>query len=234
MTDKTSADHEVTKAEEELLPPFGEQMAQQLGGWRGLVESGIPVTVFVLANIVLGWLPFPEGSRLPLQIAIAAAVLAALVIAVVRLTQKRSIRFAVNGLFGIALGAWLAWDTGEERAFYLPGIYFTLAYVVVLVISIGVRHPLVGWVWSVIANDGKGDWRADHRLRRAFGWLSALWAAVFLIKAVVQGVLYLKDYETALGVARIVMGSPIFALLVVISFWVVRRVTREPVRAPAT
>lgn len=231
MSSETSADDKIRK-EEEALPPFGEQMAQQLGGWRGLVESGIPVTVFVLANIALGWAPFPAGSRLPLQWAIGAAVGVALVIAVHRLLQKRSVRFAINGLFGIGLGAWLAWDTGEERAFYLPGIYFTLAYVVVLVISIGIRQPLVGWVWSVIANGGKDDWRADDRLRRAFGWLSALWAAVFLIKATVQGALYLKDYETALGVARIVMGAPIFALLVVISFWVVRRVTREQPALP--
>ena len=37
-------------AEGEQLPPFAEQMAQQLGGWRGLIESGIPVAVFVLVN----------------------------------------------------------------------------------------------------------------------------------------------------------------------------------------
>ena len=28
----------------EQLPPFSEQMAQQLGGWRGLVESGVPAS----------------------------------------------------------------------------------------------------------------------------------------------------------------------------------------------
>ena len=37
---------------EEPLPSFAEQMADQLGGWRGLVESSIPVVVFVLANII--------------------------------------------------------------------------------------------------------------------------------------------------------------------------------------
>jgi len=214
------------ETEPEPLPPFAEQMSQQLGGWRGLVESSVPVLVFVIANIVLGWF-VPGETRLALKIAIGSAVGVALVIAVIRLSRKESVRFAVNGLFGIALGAWLAWDTGEERAFYLPGILITLAYVLALLASIAVKHPLVGWVWTVIANGGKGDWRSDLRLRRTFSWLTGLWAAVFMLKVVVQSALYLANHATALGVARLLMGTPIFVLLVAISFWAVRRVTRE-------
>lgn len=216
---------------QEELPPFAEQMAQQLGGWRGLIESGIPVTVFVIANIVLGRL-MPEPPRMALKVAIVAAVAAALGIAVLRLSRKESIRFALNGLFGIALGAWLAWDRGEERAFYLPGILITLGYVVIMFGSIVVRQPLVGWMWTIIANGGKGDWRADDRLRRVFGWLTALWAVVFLLKASVQSMLYLANYETALGVARLALGYPIFALLIAISFWAIRCVRREQTALP--
>ena len=140
------------KSEQEELPPFAEQMAQQLGGWRGLVESGIPVAVFVLVNVVLAW--FVTDARLVLQWAIGASVAIAAVIAIFRFARKQSVRFAVNGLFGIALGAWLAWRSGEARDFYLPGIYFTLGYVAVLLGSIVIGHPLVGWIWTVIANGG--------------------------------------------------------------------------------
>src|SRR5204863_9645155 len=71
------------KSEQEELPPFAEQMAQQLGGWRGLIESGIPVAVFVVLNVVAGW--FSKDTRFVLEIAIAASVGTALVIAAVRL-----------------------------------------------------------------------------------------------------------------------------------------------------
>ena len=127
-------------------------------------------------------------------------------------------------LFGIALGAWLAWRSGEARDFYLPGIYFTLAYVAVLLGSIIFGQPLVGWIWSVIANGGKSDWRDDHRLRRTFVWLTALWAGVFLLKVAIQLSLYLANEATALGVARLALGYPPFALLIAISWWAVRRV----------
>ncbi len=220
---------------EEELPPFAEQMAQQLGGMKGIIESGIPVTVFVMANLVLGWLmPSPPAAeRFTLKIAITAAVAVAIAIAVMRLARKESVRFAVNGLFGIALGAWLAWDTGEERAFYLPGILITLGYVGLLLGSIVIGHPLVGWMWTIIANGGKGEWRADARLRRVFGWLTGLWATVFLLKASIQSALYYADYPTALGVARIALGYPVFALLIAVSFWAIRRTRRDEPGEPA-
>ena len=37
-------------------------------------------------------------------------------------SQRKPVRHAVNGLFGIAIGAFIAWRTGEARDFYLPGI----------------------------------------------------------------------------------------------------------------
>lgn len=214
-------------AEEEQLPPFAEQMAQQLGGWRGLIESGIPVAVFVLVNVVLGWVLAESQTRTALQWAIISAVGVAIGIAIVRFLRQQSVRFAINGLFGIALGAYLAWNSGEARDFYLPGIIITLAYVVFLLGSIVVGHPLVGWFWTVIANGGKGEWRSDDRLRRTFGWLTALWAVVFLVKASIQTALWLANYPNALGVARILLGYPPFLALLAISFWAARRVTRD-------
>src|SRR5262245_57622555 len=208
------------KAEEQPMPPFAEQMAQQLGGWRGLVESGIPVAVFVLVNVILGWFyKAPGDQRFVLQWAIGASVATALAIAALRFARGESVRFAVNGLFGIALGAWLAWRSGEARDFFLPGIYVTLGYVVLLLGSIAFGHPLVGWFWTVIANGGKGDWRSDEKLRRTFAWLTGLWALVFVLKAAIQGALYLANEATALAVARLLLGYPPFALLIAVSWW---------------
>jgi hypothetical protein len=220
------------KPDTEELPPFAEQMSQQLGGWKGLVESGIPVLVFVFANIIMGWAKV--GHPLGLQIAIGAAVGVALLIAVLRLMRKESVRFAINGLFGIALGAYLSWNSGEERDFYLPGIFITLGYTALLIGSIVIGHPLVGWIWTVIANGGKGEWRADERLKRAFGWLTALWALTFALKAGVQYFLFDNNYATALGASRIALGYPLFALLFAVTIWAVRRVTKDSPAALTT
>ena len=202
--------------DEGTLPPFSVQMAEQLGGWRGLVESSLPVTVFVIANIVLDLRP-----------AIVIAVGFALLIAVFRLSRRQPVRHAVNGVFGIVLGALIAWRSGEARDFYLPGIILSAGYSVALIASVLVRRPLVGWIWSVVFDGGGTRWRDEADLRRTFGWLTVLWALTYLGKVAIQTGLYLANEEDALGVARIVLGWPPYALLLAVTVWAVRRTTHR-------
>ena len=223
--DQPQAAESEPEADPDRMPPLSEQVAEQLGGWRGLVESSVPVVGFVIANVAIGLKP---------AIVVASAI--AVGLAVLRLAQRRPVRHAVNGLFGIGIGAIIALRSGEARDFYLPGIYYGMAIGVALVLSAVFRQPVVGWLWSVIANGGKSDWRSDPRLVRTFTWLTLLWGVVWLAKVGVQAGLYLADMETALGIARLALGYPPYALLLLITIWTVRRrVTRaaEPVPSAA-
>ncbi|WP_329108535.1 DUF3159 domain-containing protein [Micromonospora sp. NBC_01699] len=203
-------------ADEAPLPSMAEQVAEQLGGWRGMVESSVPVLVFVLVNVLAELRP-----------ALIASLAVAVAIAVLRLVQRRPIRHAVNGLFGIGVGAFIAFRSGDSKDFYLPGILYGIAYGLALLASAAIRQPLVGWIWSVLVAKGKSEWRHDARLVRTFTWLTVLWGVVWLAKVGVQAALYLADQETALGVARLALGYPPYLLLLAITVWTVRRVTRD-------
>ncbi|MFC6017129.1 DUF3159 domain-containing protein [Plantactinospora solaniradicis] len=216
--DKTDGGPDAGRStDDEQLPSMTEQMAEQLGGWRGMVESSIPVVIFVVINIIAELRP-----------AVIASVAVAVAIAVIRLLQRRPIRHAVNGLFGIGIGALIAWRTGDERDFYLPGILYGIVYGLVLLGSAVIRQPLVGWIWSIIVGGGRSEWRDDPRLVRTFTRLTVLWGVVWLAKVGVQAGLYLADKDTALGIARLALGYPPYALLLVITIWAVRRVNRTP------
>jgi hypothetical protein len=206
--------------EEPALPTFAEQVASQLGGWRGMAEAAVPVALFVVVNVVTSVRP-----------AVISSVAVALAIAVWRLIQRRPVRYAVNGLFGIALGAFLALRSGEARDFYLPGIYISYGYAALMLLSVVARQPVVGWLWSVLIAGGRSDWRQDTRLMRTFTWLTLLWAGVWVAKVSVQAGLYLANEENALGVARLVLGYPPYIALLVFTVWIVRRVMATP--APA-
>lgn len=221
MTTGQHTEPETGPADDDRLPSMAEQMADQLGGWRGLVESSIPVVVFVIANLL--------GELRP---AVIASVAVALLIAGLRLVQRRPVRHAVNGLVGIGIGAAIAWRTGDERDFYLPGILYGIGYGLALLLSAAIRQPLVGWIWSVLVAKGRSEWRDDPRLVRTFTQLTVLWGVVWLAKVGVQAGLYLAHQDTALGVARLALGYPPYALLLLITVWAVRRVTREA--APPT
>lgn len=203
------------------LPSFPEQIADQLGGWRGMVEAGIPVAFFIVVNMVWGLYP-----------GLAVAIGVAVAIATVRLVQRRPIRYVVNGLFGIGLGAALAWNTGEARDFYLPGIIVSYGYAAAMLLSMLVRHPLVGWFWSIMFARGTATWRTDRLLMRTLTWLTLVWAVVWVVKVTIQLVLYLLDFEHLLGVARLVLGTPVFVLMLGLTIAVMQRVQRHRSAAP--
>jgi hypothetical protein len=209
--------------EKEALPSFSEQMAEQLGGVRGLIESSIPITLFVIVNFLgehFKW----WSLRTSLIIAVGVAVL----MAVYRLTRREPVRHAINGVFGVALGAFIALRSNDARDFYLPGILLSAGYVVAMIASVLARRPLVGWVWAVMADGGGTRWRDEPKLIKVFGWLTLLWAAVYFVKVAVQTALYLAHQTDLLGVARLALGWPPYILLAAFTVWRVRKITHAP------
>ncbi|WP_250038184.1 DUF3159 domain-containing protein [Paractinoplanes maris] len=211
--------------EEEPFPSMSEQIAEQLGGVRGLIESSLPVLAFVALNVILGDTVVGLEKRTALYGAIGGAVFAALAIGGYRLARKQPVRHAVNGLFGIAVGAFLAWRTGKAEDFYLPGILLTFAQAAALLISVVVRKPIIGYVWGIMANKGQQDWFGNARLFRTFQWLTLVWVASLSLRAGIQFVLYQMGEANALGITRILISWPIYAATFAFTAWAIHRVT---------
>lgn len=206
------------QADPEVVLTFSEQLAEQLGGVRGVLESSVPVAIFVLVNI-LG----------PLNLALVISVAAAVGLAIYRLARHETMRNAINGLFGVAVGAFIAWKTGSSKDFYLPGIIISGVYGVAMLASVPFRRPLVGWIWSLLAAGGSMRWREQPAMVRLFSWLTVLWAVTYLAKVGIQAALFLAtgdhDSGAALGIARLLLGYPPYALLLAFTVWSVRRMT---------
>jgi hypothetical protein len=216
-----------TPEQEQTLPTFSEQVASQLGGVRGMLESSIPVLAFVLVNIIWSLTP-----------ALVVAVGLALALAGYRLARREPVRHALNGLFGIGIGALLAWKTGSPQDFYLPGIIYTLCYGIAMVASVFARRPLVagcGLSWptrdSSVGVTTKACAASSARL-------TVVWAATFFAKVLVNFWVYFADGLTddqkasILGIMRIALGFPPYALLLALTVWAVRRYLRTQEQAP--
>ncbi|GGM74646.1 DUF3159 domain-containing protein [Dactylosporangium sucinum] len=225
--DKTTTS---SPAEEEPLPSFSVQMSEQLGGVRGLVESSIPITLFIVVNF-LG----DHFEWWSLRTSLIIAVGAALSMAAYRLSRREPTRHAFNGVFGIAIGAYIAWKSGDAKDIYLPGMFLSAGYVLGMLGSVAFGRPLVGWLWSVMLDKGATRWYDNIRLRRTFTWLTVVWAAVYAAKLGVQVLLYLDTAENAddwLGVARLALGWPPYALLAALTVWQARRILRSDPAEP--
>ena len=70
-------------------------------------------------------------------------------------------------------------------------------------------------------------WREDPRLMRAYSWLTVLWGVTFLLRVLVQGLLYEANEVGLLGTMSLVLGLPLTAVDIVVTLWVVSRLHRH-------
>jgi hypothetical protein len=185
------------------------RLSTTLGGWRGSLETALPTVAFVVA-----WV-----TREDLRTAVAAAVAVTLVLVVVRLAQRQSVQFVLQAIIPTAIAAFFALRSGRAEAAFLPGILWNAAMGVVAVVSVVTRWPLVGFMVAAgdpnMAEDPLG-WRRDRGLVRVCQRLTLVLVATFAVRLLVMVPLYLVGNVAALGVAKIVLGWPLWLTAVAV------------------
>jgi len=185
-------------------------MWRALGGVRGLLESVTPGLVFVVLFVV---------TR-DLAPALIASVAVAVVAMVARLLARTPLTQAASGLGGILIGALWAWRTGEAQDFYVWGLYVNAAFAAGALVSILAGRPLVGLLVRGLL-PGAGETAGARRVFRTATWL---WVGAFAARLAVQVPLYLNSEVGWLGTARLLMGLPLWALVLWITWLLVRPV----------
>ncbi|WNB84435.1 DUF3159 domain-containing protein [Cellulomonas sp. ATA003] len=193
-------------------------VADAVGGVRGLAESVAPGIVFVAVYVA-------TSSLTP---ALVASVAVTVVAVVLRLVQRTPITQALAGVVGVAIGVFWAWRSGEAQDYFAYGLWTNAAYGVACLVSVLVGWPLVGIVVGLLRGEGTA-WRADRVVRRRYAWATWVWVAMFGARLLVQVPLYLGASVGWLGTARLVMGVPLWAL----TLWVTWLLVRTPGSAPA-
>ncbi|WP_341942072.1 DUF3159 domain-containing protein [Microbacterium sp. LWH10-1.2] len=183
-----------------------------MGGWRGILESVLPSLAFVILFTIR-----PE----PLVLALGVSVGLAAVFTIIRLLQKSPPSAAIGGLVAAAAAAGLALWTGRGQDNFVPGLITNAAYGTVLLISALIGWSLIGLAVGFLMGDGTA-WRRDRRKKRAFLWLGIAWSALFFARLAVQFPLYLAGEVTALGTLKLIMGLPLFAPMIAVTWLVVR------------
>ena len=189
--------------------PARPTLLDQIGGPMGMVDSGLPVVVFVIVNVVAGLTP-----------GIIAALVAGVLIAVIRLVRHKPVTQAIGGLVAVGVAAYIAHRVGSARGYFLFGIWTYLLYGGVLLGSVLVRWPLIGVAWEGLSGRGMA-WRRDRHLRHRYDAATLVWVAVFAARYAVQQWLYGADQVGWLAFARLAMGYPLFIVAIVVTVLIV-------------
>jgi hypothetical protein len=211
------------------------QLARALGGRRGMIEAALPTITFTFTYVL---------SK-DLRLAIVLSLAGALVMLGIRLAQRGTLQYVLNALFGIGVGCFFVWLGGRHGgdashralAYFVPGLLYNTGYAIVMVLSILVRWPLVGFVVGAVA-DEPFEWRRDRQVVRLCSQLTWFLVAPCVLRVLVQVPIYLSGraaadadpYVTALGITKVAMGWPLQVAALTAMVWLLAQ-NRTPVVA---
>lgn len=186
-------------------------LADAIGGRRGLLDTGLPAVVFVIVNAATSLMP-----------AIYSALGFGVLVLAIRLIRREPVQQAIAGFIGIGIAAFVASRTHSAEGFFLPGILYQAALVIVAAVSLLIRRPYVGYLMAAL-DPRYAQWRRQPALLRAMDRATVIWGLVFLSRAVVQGLLYLAHHPGWLAAVNLAMGWPLFAGALAASYALARR-----------
>lgn len=184
-----------------------------IGGIRGVIEAVLPSLVFIVLFVIT------QDARLS---AIAPGGLAVILV-VLRLIQRETVVSALSGMLGVGLAVIITLITGRGVDYFLWGFVVNIAWGTGLLVSILVGWPALGLIVGAIQGDFT-NWRKQPKVRRAATWVTVMWFGLFVARLAVQLPMYMADHVGALGIARIVMGVPLFATVVIVTWFAFRKI----------
>lgn len=189
-----------------------ESLMASLGGWLGIIQSSIPAALFVLV--------FALTKETVAAVVVSLSVSTGFV--VLQIITRKPLTQAIAGALGIALSAYLTLrDGGHPADYFVQGFITNIAYGSALAVSVLVRWPLIGFLVGLFKSEPLG-WRTDKKLLRRADLATMLFVALFSLRLLVQLPLYFAGQIEALGIARVAMGVPLYALCIWLSWLLLR------------
>lgn len=177
---------------------------EAFGGVRGMVETVLPGLLFVSIFTI----------NKNLHFAALAALAVSVLLVVVRLAMKDTVKHAFSGVFGVAFGVVFAMMTGNAKDFYLPGMLYTLGLGLAYITTTLAGVPLIGLMLGPVFKENL-SWRTRNPGRKkAYAKASYAWGAILLAKCAILFPLYWWADTTQLGWVLIALKIPPFLLAV--------------------
>ena len=189
------------------------KVVSALGGKKGLIDSGLPTLVFLIA------FNFSHSLNKSTTYALILSGL----LTVLRLVRRETLQHALSGIIGVAVCAWFSRSTGHARDFYLPGLITNFAYGIAYAVANIAGWPLLGVMLGPILGENFA-WRHVAERKGVYLKASWLWVGLFVSRLLIQYPLYRANQLNWLGTARLAMGYPLFFLVGWWSWLIIRKV----------
>ena len=192
----------------------GKSLLEGMGGKLGITETILPSVLFGTSFALTG--------QAIIAVSLAGGTSALFIL--YRLITRKSASSALIGAIAVGFAAWLALREGGEAVdYFVPGFITNAVYGSVLLISILVRWPIIGVLVEILRGNAT-SWRKDRKKLTIYSLVTAIWVGFFSLRLAVQVPLYLAGSAELLATARVAMGPPLYALVILVT-WLILRAT---------
>jgi hypothetical protein len=189
-----------------------------MGGWLGVVETILPSVLFGTSFAI-------TGEPL-ISVSLAGGTSALFIL--YRLITRKSASSALIGALAVGFAAWLALrDGGQAVDYFIPGFITNAVYGSVLLISILVRWPIIGVLVEVLRGHDT-SWRKNKKVLAIYSGVTAFWVGFFSLRLAIQLPLYYAGNTELLATARVAMGPPLYAFVIVCTWLMLRATVLKP------
>jgi hypothetical protein len=193
-----------------------------LGGTQGLIDSGIPSIVFLIA--------FNINHNV--NKSIVYSLIPSIAFLLWRLIKRETLQFAISGVFGVAICALFAHFSHKATAYYLPGIIKNGIFAALYILTNLAGWPLIGVIIGPLVGENM-NWRKNTARKKAYLNVGWLWAGMFAVRLVVMYPLYKANKLNLLGTASIILSYPLYFLVLWLSWLILRQVPPvKEIKAP--
>jgi len=192
----------------------GKSLLEGMGGKLGITETILPSVLFGASFALTG--------QAIIAVSLAGGTSALFIL--YRLITRKSASSALIGAIAVGFAAWLALREGGEAVdYFVPGFITNAVYGSVLLVSILVRWPIIGVLVEILRGNAT-SWRKDRKKLTIYSLVTAMWVGFFSLRLAVQVPLYLAGSAELLATARVAMGPPLYALVILVT-WLTLRAT---------
>lgn len=178
----------------EWIKNIGDEVKQFTTGKT--IDAVLPPIVYIIGNSIFGF-----------KVGIVFAILIASILSIFRFFKRQSIIYVLGGMTGVIIASLFAIVSDNAASFFLPKVIGSGFLSLVSLISVMVGRPLAA-LMSHITRGWEFDWFLRPDIKPAYNEVTLAWAGLFLIRMLIQLVLFIKGDLAQLGGANLILGFP--------------------------
>lgn len=170
------------------------------------LDAILPPLLFVVIN-----------SLFSLDTALLAALGLAILLGITRLVRRQPWQYALGGLLGVAVASGFAYLTRSAVSYFIPALASSILLLVLAIISLLAGKPLAAWA-SHLTRGWPLEWFWRKDIKPAYREVTIFWAALFVMRLVVQISLFQGGDAAKLAWANTLLGWPFTVIVLILTY----------------